>query len=450
MPQPLETGERPRKKPKQEIHWTEPKKLGALGINIGVDKLNLANDFETAFRLVDPQTRNQQFFRVHHHPFSGEHLSEFMTQTSPFKRYGSKAGVKGDLRMPIDAKKGRETGRVEADNPFDEMKLDRLHRNDPEIGSSYAEFVDKGVPNRFLKALFHSASDSVFDELRRVAFVRGKESYVDNLFRQCERALQQRDFEQIDDILSAAYFYPYGETGLFRTYFGERQGLTQDVYTAFYNLKVDDRIELLTGFLQSLTSDQRLTYALMFYDRTLIDLDAGEIIRGGSTGAFTKLLFTDGGTIEISNKSGTIGKAGPGAENYFGQIDWRASSYEFSPSYQASAIYPVLAWEKTAEGQRRFLDQREVTQVLHSKFRYSKWGDAKLGVILAAYCSPDVTKNWPALMRLEGGGRNQRMMGAQMLLWPTLDTEKHPHATELLNSEDSIIPKLEKLMEEAA
>lgn len=447
------TSETPEKRPRKlepKTYYAEPKTFADLGIDIGADKLNLVNDLGTSFRIVNQQTGDQKFFRIHHHPFSGEHLSEFMTQATPFKRYAFKAGIDGDLRMPIDAKRGREIGKVETNGELDYMRLDRLHRNDSEIGASYTKLVDTGVPARFLKALFHSASDSVYEEMRRVAFIRGKNNYIQHLFLQCESALQQGDNARMEEIFEAAFLFPYRDRALFTRYLNEKKGPSNDIRRVYWSLGNDEQASLLKEFLSTLNSDQRSAYASSFGDRLLIDLDTKKIVNGYSPNGFTNLRFVEDEVIEISNRRGTVVKAYPGRETFFGQLDWKTESYEFSPSYLASAIYPIIAWDKSEDGQRRFLDQQEVKEVLHSQFRYSKWGDAKLGTILAAYCSPEVTKRWPPLMTLEGGKRRQRMMGGQMLLWPSLDTDRHPHATQLLNDEESIIPSLERYIEQTA
>ena len=61
---------------------------------------------------------------------------------------------------------------------------------------------------------------------------------------------------------------------------------------------------------------------------------------------------------------------------------------------------------------------------------------------LFGYFSKDITDKWPKEIALEGHPRPQKMMGAQVSVRDSMDSDNYPHARQLLRG--SVIQKLEE------
>jgi hypothetical protein len=76
-----------------------------------------------------------------------------------------------------------------------------------------------------------------------------------------------------------------------------------------------------------------------------------------------------------------------------------------------STIEPKLAWVKRSDGSRHFLIEREQSQ---DETGVPIFHDGVLGVMLAAYLSPEVRAEWPVRMGVRGAQREQALGAAQV------------------------------------
>ncbi|GEM_PF-4658985 len=436
-----------------EFRYAEPKSLVDLGIEVGVDKLNLGQDPFTFFSYVDPETGNQRFFATLHHPFAGEHLSQFLSNVAPNK-FGGKEDARDDMLMPTQGAKNSGKG-LEGEETHSE-RLHRIHKEDPQIGEPYQRLLDSLVLPHFLKAFYHESADSVFTTTQNMAFIRSRKDFFTRYFEECGGAFAEVDEEKLNAIsYTALYrFSNIDEENSFMHFFKAQPEFDDKkrsvwAYEQFHKLPLSVRGGLLELFLQTLTEQDRMEFALSHMvgyslNGILVDLETHQIVTGDLKEA--RIRFIDDETVEVSNINGTRITLKPNDNKGFGHVDWKAISYQFPPDYFINALSALIAWEKNESGDRRFLDQAEVNPILRKLFKYSRWADVKMGQALAAYFSPQVTKDWPPTMTLRGGKYPQEMGAAQMLLWPSIDTRKHPHASQLLNMAGSIIPSIEKYM----
>lgn len=440
--------------PDAEIHFAEPRTLLDLGFELGVDKLNLGNDPVTSFRRVDPESGGQWFFVAHHHPFAGEHLSQFLSNVAPNK-VGDKYDVRDDFIVPQTARK------ISASNVGGEeeypQRLDRIHSRDPQIGALYQELTNSPVLPRFRRAFHHSSGDSVFATLRDMAFIRSKEELYGRFFEECDRAFEEVDEDKMEDILYTAR-YGWAAAGFFEPFFKTQPEYQNggDYIGDQINIQPPDvKSRLLKEFLGGLDQQWRERFALShnvknsyWNNGVIVDLETKEMVAGSLHDA--RLRFIDDETVEVSNLHGASALVRPNRDVDFGHVEWKATQYRFPPDYFTDALFPLVAWAKDANGGRRFLSQDEANPIMRKVFQYSRWADVRMGRALAAYFSPQVTKEWPSSMTLKEGQRPQKMAAAQMLIWPSIDSDEHPHASQLLNTPTSIIPSLEEFIEQEA
>ncbi len=456
-----------KRKPEIKYFFTGPTQLSDFGIEIGVDKLNLANDMVTAFRSEDPASGSQQFFVVLHRPLAGEPLSQFLRSIAPYGE-GNKSGIQADLRMPISAARKISQGqKIDKDErEFDDIFLHRGHKRDPEITKEYLKLLKTGEYSRILRALYHSSADSVFDGLSHLVFTRSKEDYVQRFLAECEDALEQEDEDREAHVSAVVWSYnglhndaykpPFRQFLLRHSEFQDERG-EYGARDKFRDLSIKRRCELIKQFISTLTDEhkRKLTQEKISYTeysfKIRADLETKEFsTQGHMEWGLPNLRFIDDQSVEITNRSGASAVVKPSVDKHFGQVDWQIISYQYPPDYHTGALYPVLAWGKNSSGKRRFLEQTECDPTIRTHFGYVKWADVKLGEILAAYLSPRIIEGWPRRMGLKNGKKLQRMMGAQMLVWPKIDSKEHPHVTQLLNDKRAVIPRLEAILETKA
>ena len=448
MPAQIETERRLPPKRDLTIHYGEPKDIHAYGVDPGVDKLNLAADVITSIRTVDKKTGIQRFLFLPNHFFAGEHLEQFLEIISPHGKMVS-GGVRGDVEMPSISRRHAARGLREEEYGDIRMRLHRIHMEDPEIGSFYKEFLDERADRRILRALVERSSNSVFRQLQDLVFINDVEEYVRNFSQEVDMAFESMDRGKILAVVKTATgSYSFSSDSPFIKFLGKYPEFKDDAYYSipgiFGGFSIERQVSILKDFFAEMSEEERREFALRQGNKLIVDIDSHSIVRGES---FLDLFhirarFTEGNTFEISNSAGARVLVIPDQNIDFGQIDWKMSNYHVTPDYFENALCPVIAVEEDLPGNRRFIKQSEVKKLLKKVFKNSGYVDARLGVAWAAYFSPGVTRSWPSIMALGQGRRLQEMMGAQMLVWPQLATEKYPHATQLLNSSDSVISVL--------
>ncbi len=456
--------ERQKRKPEIKYFFTEPTQLSNLGIEIGIDKLNLTSDTVAALRSEDPADSSQRFYVFLHRPLAGEPLSQFLRSIAPYSE-GNKSGIQADLRMPIRAARKISQGqRIDKDDrEYGDIPLHRDHKRDPEITKEYLKLLKTGEYSRILRALYHSSADSVFDGLSHLVFTRSKKDYVSRFLAECEDALEQEDEDREAHVSAVVWNYNELHNDTYILPFRQfllRQSEFQSEFQArgkFRDLSIKRRCELIKQFINTLTDKQKrkLTQENISYTeysfKIRADLETKEFsTHGDMEWGLPDLRFIDDQSVKVTNWNGASAVVKPSVDKHFGQVDWQIVNYQYPPDYHTGALYPVLAWGKNSSGKRRFLEQADCDPVIRTHFGYAKWADVKLGEILAAYLSPRVLEGWSRRMELKNRKHLQHMMGAQMLVWPKIDSKEHPHATQLLNDERAVIPKIEAILETKA
>lgn len=416
------------------------------------DPLSLLKEATTVVNIPHLQPGSIITFAFPHRPFAGEHLVQFVNTMTPFHDYPGKGGIVADLHMPVVAKRRIAQGREpDPKNSLDNINLHLNHMSDPRIKEKYDEFVTYHL-RRVLEAFSYNTSDPVFFEAQRVVFIRSRKAFLDGFYSGVNSAFERADLDNVDRISRIAYErYRNGQS--FKAFFMDKSdykpgGDTAYIPHQFQDLPPERRIELLREFINGLSQENREVFAFDIFHRYLtctVDLETRKIKQGDWTTIFAyqnvnppSIELADSKTVLIRNEAGAQVLITPDQDGDFGTVEGKYTGYQFTPDYYSQAMYAVLAFETMTSGEQRFLPKKEAEPLIRKVWGHSRWGDVKLGEILAAYLLPNVTKQWEKKMQLAAGHINQQMMGAQMFVWPSLDD----HAGQLFADGAPLFSKL--------
>lgn len=430
-----------------------------MGIELPIDRLNLAGD-----RLTLAVVGNIRF-AFDHHPFSGEHFAQFLESIAPSKGRG-RSGILADLRMPLDAKRELEEQGLETS--FN-IRLHSRHLEDSQVGPLYKKFVDQNLDSWYT-ALNNDASLGVFEDLKRVTFIKSLQDFAPYVFQEWEESLKKSvSLFAVQNSafllsLTALKFYQEGKPFkefLFKEFFKDKVSLPLkgDSYDrTYYYMQPERQKKLLYNFLEQLYNKEREEFVAIHLTnhegRVLVDLNSKQVWQGRHS-SFATIDLVDDRRIEIKDDDGTAFEVMPSSDIVGGRFGWKVSRYKFSPRYLSTALYPVIAWEKDENGERRFLSQDEANPYLRSLgLTKTKRGDVTLGEVMVTYFSPDTVGHWKREIPLKPpeefkdspqGDFEQPMMGGQMPVWVALGD----HSLQLFSEKNGVISKLEARMASA-
>lgn len=422
------------------------------------DPLGLLDEPTTVVRIPNPQRNSTITLAYPHRPFAGEHLAQFVNSLAPFPSLG-KEGIVMDLRMPIVAKRKLAQGKERNNQSlFDEVSLHIDHMHDPQIQEAYSEFVDQNL-KRMLQAFSYNASDPVFYEAQRVLFIRDEQTFLDSFYSDVDLSLDRGETDHFNEVPYLA-LYGYQHGNVFAAFFKSKPDYTIDekqgyIPGQFLALPEERRVALLREFIDRFSPEERKAFAFSLFEKfctTVIDLKIRHIRQGawhhspyfGKTKPPT-IEFVDSGVVSVRNREGARVIIAPYKDIGFGRVGGKCGHYRFTPDYYAGAAYAVVAYETTSSGDRRFLRREEAEPIMRALFHHSRWANVKLGEILAAYLLPDVTEKWTKTMGLLGRKRNQRMMGAQMFVWPSLED----HSRQLFSEGEALFATIDQIADAA-
>lgn len=438
-----------------EVCHASPTTPKELGIEIERDERLALNrePFQQMVSFKDPRSGDVVYLASFHHPFSGFHFSQLLNAVAHFKSGpdGLKGGILNDFDMPPP---GFST--IIQDYP----RLRRIHEEDPEVGISYKKFVKERL-EPWTANLRNEISDPIFRQLERLRILNDESiNFVfSNLLSSLKEDVSTEPIRKMD-ILSNI-FYRLGGGDLHTAFI---KFLQEQPETQKRESRKDGGFDTLKhGYFPHNNVDD-ITYLSRLMPRFLEQLDVPlrrELLvfmgigRGDSTivsvrdqKAWNKkkdiaLSFVDGPRLELSDQNGTSIEVSLQQDQALNSsyLDYYVSKYNFPQETLQDALYPIIAWAKNENGERRFISQEELeTFKPLIDLDYAQQADVYLGRVLLADFSPDLTDEWKNTIPLEHGRYPQEMMPAQVAVWVSLDSSKYPHAQQLLSH-----PNVQKL-----
>lgn len=439
------------------LHQTTFHKLGI------VDERKASEGTPTYNRIfgirIVPSPQETIFIALLDQPFAHNQLANLANNVAPFKTAQSettKYNMEADLRMPVAVAEG--TSR--------DPSLHYDHLSDPVIGATYQDFTTHHNEN-WLRAL-----NKEFDYIE---FLIENVHFIDS-DRLTARVFKER--LQHLSILEGSR-YPQTDSGASELAHFGRALLLQSSPEKFIGFlsshveaedipagrELDDlyfllprarKIALLREYLEQLNESDQREFALNYVvddHNILVDLAKGEVrieqVQGYLDDVGVTILSDS--TIRITDKFGplevevvitTDAYTGDNGENA-----WEIKRVQSNIVPEQNPLYPLIAWQRNTDGTRRFLSQEETMAMLPKELPNSQKGDVFLGRVLAAYFTPEITKNWPTRMflahRMGVNPEGQKMMAAQVAAWTSIDA----HAQQLLSNVTSPIRLLETFLE---
>lgn len=413
----------------QEIHIAPQTTFKKLGIeDLREKRLSLDNEPVTIISIWDSQQKSINYFAFYDHPLVGAHLAHFLNAEAAFKVDPgvAKGVILGDFNMPRSAGLNYEI----------DVKIHKLHEGDPQIRLHYEEFVEQGLEQQ-TNALENSKYDNLFNQAMQLNII--------NL-----QAVEPAFFDLLA-ILKSERILGNTRGEIYRSL---HRAPIERRYSQFLRLKHEYNVDtpsfdyqvmhVIPRFLEPLDNEGQkqlfIARATLSPYSTVIDFSTKEIFGERYDGV--ELSFSND-SVEVIDHNGNSIQIEFQEDTQALYFPYRVVSYKFAEEPLQDALYAVIAWNKTSDGQRRFLSQNQLMQFFpHLNFNRSKRPDVYLGRNLLGYFSKDVTDKWPIGIALEGHPRPQKMMGAQMSVRDSLDSDKYPHARQLLAG--SVVRKLEE------
>ena len=438
----------------RRVRILPPTTLKEIGMEVADDRLGLCDERLEVAEVVEPESGRLLRFAHLQRPFSGEHLIQFLNVVAPHKGQ-NRIGILSDLGLPWRGKRiAAKISRYEAIDDQDryEVRTHLKHENDPLISSAYEELT-KSHLTPLARALRDRTSDSVFLFLgiENLMFIRDKPKFTSFLLSQINEFLPKRDYSREGmSIYNAALKYqdgdPFfaflGERPEFRRVRGGKPFTRRGTIIRLGGRYANSREQATQDFFEKLSEEEQAEFALIYganMNKVIVDLEDKRVLR--SREEWLNFDFVDNTGVILSDGQNTEVCVIPSGDMTAGASGWRIGSYKFPTRYLDHAVYPLIAWDN----QRRFLNQREVTPFIQRLgFENPRQANVKLGEVLVAYLSPQITCNWKKEIALEGSSYAQRMAAAQVLLWVSLDSDDYPHVRQLLSDENPLFSALEK------
>jgi len=424
----------PRFPDKQEIHIAPQTTFKKLGIeDLREKRLSLDNEQIAVIAVKDYQNNSWTFLAAFNHPFVSAHLAHFLNaeaavQVDPAV---AKQAILADFNMPRMAARPRWHA-----TDYRTVELHKMHEGDPEIRLHYKEFVKQGLEQQ-TNALKNSKYDNLFNQAMQLAVVNHQaveKSFLDLLAKlKSERILGNTNGEIFRSLQRAPIERHYSQ------FLRLRAKYKFDTWSSFET----QAMQIIPKFLKKLDNEGQkqllIARTILSPYATAIDPSTKEIF--GTRYDGVDLSFSND-SIEVTDNNGNSIQIKLQEDSQDLYFPYRTVSYRFAEEPLQDALYAVIAWNNQ-DGQRRFLSQNELLDFLpRLNFDRSKRPDAYLGRNLLGYFSKDITDKWPKEIALEGHPRPQKIMGAQVSVRDSLDSDKYPHARQLLKG--SVTQKLEE------
>lgn len=475
--------------PPNEIRVLPTVALKDLGINPRADVLYLRNGPVHLVTGFDPQSRQRVYAALLIHPFVGRHFTDFLGAVAPkgVVGYGSEYVTRGDFDMPPVA-----LGTKQPDNEF-QLRLFKnlhvLHTQDPDIGPAYSSFIADSFPfwdrvsrdERLSNSFWYLGLTTLFRD--RSAFGR---QLFDHWVRKTNSMLATGEIQSMLALHQA---------GLLMGFVRKQQGYhdakivqlpnVQDFGISAHPFRIQplrsDIGKLLKNYLMQLSEEEQIAFGFtqtfssfemrnnIWVDTTQRCINAGYqmqidqigqrsfSVRETSNEQGVVMRFLGNATVSVEDAGGTTILIKALRKNTFkddvrrqrslGANRWRLRGYQFSQDIAEAGLYPVIAVATDEDGRKRFLTQQEASRLLKmAQVPHAGSADVATGRALLVYAVPKIAQSWPKEMFLQhqGPARPMEIANAQVGVWVCLDSEKYPHARQLLTDPNSPLRKLEE------
>jgi len=385
--------------------------------------------------------------------FRGNGLAELLDGVAPFGS-GGRFGAEADFKMP-------QRALAQAGSDY-EMSLHHDHKTDPVIGRAYQEFV-LNHNERWLKALDIDPFEFIHDS---VGFIDSDEVSARTFAERVEElkvlSQQRLDPEETVNAPALAHYgrallmeegrHKFGDYLYQRLEPGEEAPADWGKWSDYFKLSPQRQVSLLREYLSQLGKADQQEFAINYLledHNILIDPRKGKVwftqgltwVRGIAITVVDKTTVLIRKKVKDREEEATVTlETGESSKE---EMEWEIK--EVQRSNILEEMYGALAWERDSEGKRRFLSQEELLAMIPQDFEKLSQADVALGRVLAAYLSPNVTSRWPKLMQLphRSTTAKQRMMGAQVPVWVSLDE----HSSQLLSDENPLFGHIEEYID---
>lgn len=408
-----------------EIRILPPTTLKDLGIKGSDDIYSLASEPFTLRTWHDRTGRRTIYEGFFDHPFLGLHLLQLGQEEFVYLN-----DTLCDFGMPERAAAGTD----------EDQRLHNIHLKDPRIGYHYREFVEENL-DAWVNSLENKEGDSLFFAFLHLMFIN-EAALAPQFFSRRMRRLSGKNYTH--EVIRTGLQYEGGEPfcRFLKTqpeFTGQEGGSidgmkTDELHKRLYAIPHDRRVVIAKEFLKQVPREEWNGFVfthLIESNHILIDPKQQRVWQKGNSRI--EISFPHESRVTLSDGKGNalqVDTFGDGAE----PLSWKVFRYEFSAFYQSQGLYPLIAWEKTEEGKRRFLSQHEVFTLPLQR------GDVFLGRVLAAYFSREIVGQWPTKMSLRGGHYKNYIMAAQLPVWVSLDN----HAQQLLSDNNPFFRTIEE------
>lgn len=416
----------------QEFHTSPPITLKALGIeDLREKRLGLDNEQIIVISVKNSQNNSTNYFAFYDHPFVGAHLAHFLNAEAPYKvdPQVAKGAILADYKMPA-----RATNPTDNDLAYKKDKdLHGDHKGDPNIKVPYMEFVEQSLEQQ-TNALQNLKYDDLFNQVMQLKIINNKA--IEPAF---SALLAEYKSDKILGKTREEMHWTLLRFPIHRKFIRFLREQPEYYHYPSYETRVEQIVPRFLTQLDRTGQKQLIIARAVSAGATVIDRSTKKIFgdRFGNIDLSLSRHFIE--ATDHNEYSIQIELQKDSQELYY---PFKSVKHELAKAPLEDALYAVIAWNNQ-DGQRRFLAHHELLDSFPLlNVNWSKRLDAYLGRNLLGYFSPEITDKWPSEIAIEGRPRPQKMMGAQMAVRDSMESEKYPHARQLLAG--NVIQKLEE------
>lgn len=401
------------------------------------DKFNLAKDKLSLAKVDHPESGETFYLGLVHHPLSGTHFSQVLNTVAPYR-----SNVPAII---ADFKEAKLAHRKALQGDRSGSYLDRVHREDPDVGTAYIEFFDNHL-NRWKRALRNRQFNPLFDTLECIRFTYSTDGLVDQFAAQwrlesAEGLAGHRETKTYDlaSVLLGTKSkdfanYLRGKPDFFK---GVRKPIDlndERVLGRFKRLRNrNESYNFVYGYVQQLSEEELRQLALKHIvdsmHTMLVDLGREEAV--SPDGRPTEFSFVDRETVWVRDSGEGVLLRSRMDER--GNFDWRVLDYELTEA-AGHYVLPLWAWGKNSQRERRFLTQPEAIKALTRAGlgKYHYLADVMAGRVVGTSFMLHLTSEWegriPLTTRKGEKTRKNTISGTQVGSWVSMSD----HANQLL------------------